>query len=174
MCIASIPRRSWTECYVCQKKFDGRRSEKEKEADMFASYFLAPYGSFKKYVQCHLERYGRKHVEIEDIIQTEQYFGLSRLATLIRMRQERFIKQEQFEEYQKVSVMSTACKMGYSPDLYLPTSVDKQKYTIGKYVRLANNLNQKELVSYSKYEEILLEAFRDDIVYGNGGELEID
>jgi hypothetical protein len=38
---------------------------------------------------------------------------------------------------------------------------------MGDYIRLANELNEKRLISSGKYEEFLLDAFRADIVYGD-------
>ncbi len=37
--------------------------------------------------------------------------------------------------------------------------------TFGKYIKIAEELRQKSLISKGKYEELLLDAFRSDIVY---------
>ena len=39
--------------------------------------------------------------------------------------------------------------------------------TFGKYIKLAEELKSKEAISQGKYEELLLEGFRSDIVYGS-------
>jgi hypothetical protein len=57
-------------------------------------------------------------------------------------------------------------KLGYDDTLYTPTPEDKQYATFGKYIRLAEELKDRELVSTGKYEELLLNGFRADIVYG--------
>ncbi len=41
---------------------------------------------------------------------------------------------------------------------------------LGHYIALAEKLLDDEYISYGKYEEILLDGFRDDIVYGIEGE----
>ena len=41
---------------------------------------------------------------------------------------------------------------------------------LGHYIALAEKLLNDEYISYGKYEEILLDGFRDDIVYGIGEE----
>lgn len=66
----------------------------------------------------------------------------------------------------KTGIIASAKKLGYDDQLYKPTSEEKQYATLGKYVRLAEELKTKELVSTGKYEELLLNGFRGDIVYG--------
>ena len=39
--------------------------------------------------------------------------------------------------------------------------------TFGKYIKLAEELKSKEAISQGKYEELLLDGFRSDIVYGS-------
>ena len=90
------------------------------------------------------------------------------------MRQEGYIKAEDFDEYQAISPAPIARAMGYSSELYAPIPEEQRKYTTGKYIKLANELNEKELVSTSKYEELLLEVFRADLVFGEGGDGDID
>lgn len=158
-------------CYVCGYK-NNSTGAKEKEADMFASYFLAPYNAFKSYVD-NLAKESRQ-IGLQEIIKCEQRFGLSHLATLCRLRQEGYIKAEEFEKYQAISPAPIARAMGYNSELYAPISEEQRKYTTGKYIKLANDLNEKELVSTSKYEELLLEAFRADLVFGEGGDGDID
>ena len=45
--------------------------------------------------------------------------------------------------------------------------------TTGQYIRLADDLYNSEIISTGKYEEMLLDAFREDLVYGedSGDEL---
>jgi len=38
--------------------------------------------------------------------------------------------------------------------------------TLGKYVKLAEALREREAISEGLYEQYLLDAFRPDIVYG--------
>jgi hypothetical protein len=67
----------------------------------------------------------------------------------------------------KNGVLNIARRLGYSSDLYTKTNPDNQYRTMGDYIRLANELNEKRLISSGKYEEFLLDAFRADIVYGD-------
>ncbi len=66
----------------------------------------------------------------------------------------------------KENVKVIAETMGFSTDLYFPLPKEKQYCTYGYYIEKVNLLSQKELISNGKYEELLLEAFREDLVYG--------
>ena len=93
---------------------------------------------------------------------------------MTRLVSEKEISQEEYAKYQTISPTSIAKRMGYSTDLYFGTSNGKERNTIGKYIRLVNHVNELDLISTSKYEELLLEAYRDDLVYDNGGATDID
>ena len=72
-----------------------------------------------------------------------------------------------------IKVRREAELLGFNSDLYKPTSEDKQYCTYGKYLNLAKQMLDKELISNGKYEELLLDAFRSDLVYGleEGGDV---
>lgn len=107
-----------------------------------------------------------KHqLEIEDIVRIEQHYGSSRQATLWRLINEGYITRQKADTM-KTGIIASAKKLGYDDKLYLPTPEDKQYATFGKYVKLAEELKTKELVSTGKYKELLIDGFRADIVYG--------
>ncbi len=66
---------------VCSTKFDPK-SENEKCADQFASYFLAPYKSLKASIK---RIAGNSTLSIQHVIALEQYYGMSHLAMLWRL-----------------------------------------------------------------------------------------
>ena len=66
----------------------------------------------------------------------------------------------------KTGIIRSAQKLGYNDKLYLPSPEDKRYFTFGKYGKIAEDLKEKELLTNGKYEELLLSAFRSDIVYG--------
>jgi Zn-dependent peptidase ImmA (M78 family) len=143
---------------VSGKSFDARE-EREAEADIFASHFLLPSSALYEYIgQC-------AEVNKEQVVRLEQTFGLSRKAILYRLREESKIGNELFESM-KSNVQSSAQCLGYDTLLYKPTPREQSMKTIGQYIRMANELYDKGLISTGKYEEFLLEAFREDIVYG--------
>lgn len=150
-------------CKSVSSKSFYSEDEKEMEADIFASHFLLPsIALYAQIGQCET-------VCQEQVIRLEQSFGLSRQAMLYRLREEGKISDELFERMQ-VNVQHSAASLGYDTQLYKPTPTGQNIKTIGQYIRIANDLYDRELISVGKYEEYLLDAFRDDLVYGTDDE----
>ena len=150
---------------VCGKII-GSGNDIEKEADMFASFFLIPPAELEsKAAQLTSMQEDRK-LSLDDIIKLEQFFRVSHQAMVIRLKESTFMNRAKVEEYLVCSVRNEAEKMGFSSELYRPLPVDKQYKTYGHYINQADQLLQKELISIGKYEELLLTAFRTDLVYG--------
>jgi Zn-dependent peptidase ImmA (M78 family) len=152
------------ESIVCFTDLEMNKSPAEKEADMFASYFLAPYEALSYFIRKKLGK-EKQELEIEDVVRIEQHFGMSRQAILWRLINDGYLRPEKADTM-KTGIIVSARKLGYDDKLYTPTPEDKQYATFGKYIRLAEELKAKELVSTGKYEELLLNGFRADIVYG--------
>jgi hypothetical protein len=55
--------------------------------------------------------------------------------------------------------------LGYDDKLYRPTPEEKQYLTTGSYIALVEQLKGKGIISQDKYAELLLDAYRSDIVY---------
>lgn len=147
---------------VCSIVIDGG-DEKEREADMFASHFLLPSAALYNVLkEC-------KSVSFEKVVWLEQHFGLSRQAILYRLKNEGKIDSKLYNKMQ-VDVQYSAAKLGYDIDLYKPTPEDKNMKTTGQYIRMADRLYGAEIISTGKYEELLLDAFREDLVFGNDDE----
>mgnify|MGYP000850498333 FL=1 len=103
----------------------------------------------------------------------EQFFGVSRQALLFRLIDDNMLTVEQANQF-KQGVIHSAVNLGYDDSLYKPLPPEKQYKTYGYYIQLAEELLQKGLISSGKYEQLLLSAFRSDLVYGDefkGGEL---
>lgn len=149
---------------VCSKKV-GSGSDTEKKADAFAAYFLMPRVALSEKVERLLERHDG-NLNIQDIIRIEQYFGVSHQTAVYQLNNCGFITREELNSLLNTSVRSLAEAMGYSSDLYRPLPEEKQYCTYGHYIEQAEKLLSKEIVSDGKYEELLLAAFRDDLVYG--------
>ncbi len=141
---------------------------------MFASYFLAPYESLKDFISTRLKK-EKNRLDVNDVIRIEQHYGLSRQATLWRLTNDGYLSFDKAETM-KTGIISSAKKLGFDVNLYLPTPQEKQYYTSGRYIELAEELRERELISNGKYDELLLDAFRGDIVYGlnNEGEEHYD
>ena len=146
---------------VCSKKLDPK-SENEKCADQFASYFLAPYKSLRAAIK---KIAGDNPITIQHVIALEQYFGMSHLAMFWRLVSEGYLPASVQEDY-SYGVISMARSLGYDDKLYKPTPVDLQKRTYGHYLKPVEELRQKDLVSSGKIDELLIDAFRADIAFG--------
>ena len=146
---------------VCSKRFDLKR-ENERCADQFASYFLAPYKSLRMAIK---RVAGESKLSVRHIIALEQYFGMSHLAMLWRLVSEGYLSSDELNDY-SAGVMSMARNLGYDDKLYKPVPAELQKRTFGHYLKQIEELRQRDLVSSGKIDELLLDAFRDDIVFG--------
>ncbi len=156
---------------ICPSKI-GSGNKTEKSADQFASFLLIPQSTLYEKIQ-EIKGTGKSKLTIDDVIRLEQYFGVSRHAMLFRLQEEGELVQSEAEEMQK-GVINSAAKSGYDTALYKPTPANEEMGTYGYYIKKAEELLQSDLISEGKYEEWLLAAFRDDIVYGDetdGGEL---
>jgi|LSQX01.1.fsa_nt_gb Zn-dependent peptidase ImmA (M78 family) len=156
---------------ICAKELETNET-KEQEANKFASFFLAPYGALYNFVRNKLGK-RKASLTVEDVVHIEQYFGLSRQATVVRLQQDGYITPEEAGEMTR-HVIASAKRLGYAVDLYLPAPEDKQYATYGRYITLVEQLREKQLVSVGKYEELLLDAFRNDIVFGTNTEERYD
>ena len=142
----------------------------EKSADMFASYFLMPDAALLEYAGSLASKRAGGMLSLEDVIRIEQYFGVSHQAAVYRLMHTPYLTEATGNDYLTTPVRRLAESLGYSTDLYRPLPKDKQYMTYGHYINQAEQLLSKELISYGKYEELLMDAFRSDIVFGNGDE----
>jgi len=159
-----------TDTTICSKNID-INNDTEKEANLFASFFLAPPASLSDKIKKHKSKTGR--LDISGVIELEQLFGLSRRAMLNRLVEEKELDEQKIG-LMSSNVISSATAIGYDDTLYRPTPGEKRQMTYGQYIKYVGDLMGRERISDGKYEELLLEAFRPDIVYGSddtGGEL---
>ena len=158
---------------VCSKNLDPK-SDNEKAADQFASFFLAPYKSLRNSVK-RIVNAGT--LSMPKVIALEQYYGMSHMAMLWRLVSEGYINADQLSDY-KLGVIAAAKNLGYDDKLYKPTPAEMQKRTYGHYLKQVEELRNRELVSQGKIDELLIDAFREDIAFGfdeeDGGEEAID
>ncbi len=147
---------------VCGKNLISQKEPLEVEADRFASYFLAPYEALQHFIDTQIKK---KNLEIEHIVKIEQYFGMSREAILYRLQIDGYLSASKAKTMKK-GIISSALRLGYDRTLYI-SSPDHKKYAVyGKYIHLVEDLHAKEKISSGKYEELLMDGFRADMVYG--------
>jgi Zn-dependent peptidase ImmA (M78 family) len=156
---------------VCTIKI-GAGDDIEKAADQFASYFLMPPVALFEMIK-KVQSAAKGNIGIQEIVMLEQFFGVSRQALLFRLIDDKILTAQQANQFRQ-GVIRSAVSLGYDDSLYKPLPADKQFKTYGYYIKLAEDLFQRGLVSSGRYEQLLLSAFRSDLVYGEefeGGEL---
>ena len=147
---------------ICMREI-GEVNDMEAQANTFASFFLAEPAALSAAIKAIKEN--QSVLEPADIVKLEQNFGLSRQAMLIRLIDEGELTAETAAQL-KTGIISQALSLGYDDTLYRPSPNERAKVTYGRYIKLALELLERELISDGKYEELLLEAFRADLVYG--------
>ncbi len=145
---------------ICDMQMGDDKPESEKEADMFAGYLLMPYDALYKYSK----KVGNQWT-LNQVIDLEQFYMISHMATLFRLEKDGFINSEQSNACKNITVSREAAKLGYGKELYLPQPEDKQYFTTGEYVRKVETLANRDMISNGKKEELLLDGYRADIVY---------
>ena len=137
----------------------------ENDAETFASYFLIPQISLREMINKFRVKNKSANLTIADVIELEQYFGVSHKAMLYRLKGEDFIDEKELKDMKEMIVSTEARKLGYDTSLYFPNEANKAT-VLRHYIALANKLREKEKISENKYEELLLDAMRVDLVYG--------
>ncbi|WNY23815.1 hypothetical protein MmiHf6_11360 [Methanimicrococcus hongohii] len=143
---------------ICENMDWEQKTESEKEADIFASYFLAPENSLKEYIEKTITPKNNTLMP-EDVVKIEQYFKMSRKAILTRLQNEYNIENR---EKLESNVKSFARSLGYEDLLYCPNTEKQKYYTAGNYIKKVEEVREKEIVSAGKYKELLNDAFRYD------------
>ena len=144
---------------ICDMTFDEHKAVIEKEADQFASYLLMPYDALHEYFIQH-EKWN-----LDTIIDAEQFYQISHQSMLNRLVLDGYLTNKDVEEYRNISISSAAVRLGYDRDLYISSHSNKRYFTTGVYIRKVKQLEELNLISEGKKEELLMEAYRADIVY---------
>ena len=124
--------------------------KQEKEADFFASVFLMPEIGIKKMIP--EQELIKRDVSVATLLKLEQYYGVSGMALLVRLKTLGLITKEKFSEYQELPKIRTAREYGYDPALYLPGN---DGLVLGDYGVKAKALLDKDLISEGHYIELL-------------------
>lgn len=143
--------------YVCTQMAEGKRTDSEKEADKFASFFLAPYSA--------LDRYENNEAsdgwDIEKIVLAENFYKISHQAMLLRLLTENRINQSEYEQYKEVQITKIAEKMGLPLDLYYNSLKTKPFSCTGSYLRKIQEAYERGFISSGKRSELMNDGFAD-------------
>lgn len=143
----------------------GSGNEVEKAADQFASYFLMPPVALSDAIT-KIHSSDSTVLGIKEIVKLEQFFRVSRQALLYRLIDDHKLTPQEADRFRQ-GVIRSAVNLGYDDSLYNPLPENQQYKTYGYYIQQAKELLEKDLVSTGKYEQLLLAAFRPDLVYGD-------
>lgn len=132
--------------------FSSNKSDNEKVADYFAVHFLMPESNVFRYAN---KIVGNRDLEIRDVIKLQQYFKVSYLSMLIRLKEQELISLKQYECFKEEKIVSKSKSLGYNTKLSLPT---EDKYLSPDYIQLAMGLYESGDITYNKLKEYLLEA----------------
>lgn len=150
--------------HVCKVGLHNAQSPVEKEADNFAGRFLCPDQAID-YLLLKRQKPSRP-VSLADCVFLEQYFNVSHQVMLIRLQQLDRITGQQAEEW-KAGIIRTAREIGYDTRLYKPTG---DYWVMSNYAEKARDALERDLISWGKYEELLLEAGLEEVLFGEEAE----
>ena len=143
--------------FICS---DGFNNEIEDKADEFAFNFLMSELALNDFINSNdIEEWA-----IDDVIKCEQYFQLDHRDLIRRLYSKGFINESQFAEF-SFNIVDKAANLGYDTSLYEPTTGEKECYSVGHMIPLANEAYVNGTISKGRKKDILLDLFRDDIAY---------
>lgn len=134
------------EYQICQTgRFDKKADIEEYKADLFASFFLMPKNGIISLIP--EQEWDKDCISLSTILKIENYFGCSRKALLIRLKDLGFLSDTIFDNFSK-NVILSATRYGYSRALYEKTN---ENQVIGDYGDMAKKLFDNEIISESRY-----------------------
>lgn len=150
-------------------KYDKNLSEystdKETEANIFASYFIMPKEALEFYL---LEKNIPKKKDVlteKDLLNLSVYFKISYTALLVRLeKEEKLISKTKREELKSINPRALAIQNGVFTDVYDSTNEDFSIVT--DYVEEVETAHRQGKISFGKYESLLVEGGFEDVVYG--------
>ncbi|MBK5203003.1 MAG: ImmA/IrrE family metallo-endopeptidase [Prolixibacteraceae bacterium] len=122
----------------------------EKNADMFASALLMPKEGVLQYIST--QNIINKDVNISAVLRLEQYFSVSRLAMLLRLRKIGLLTENTLQSLKAIPVIDSAKQYGYDISLY---NKGNENLVIGDFGEKARKLFDAEKISEGHYIELL-------------------
>ena len=138
-----------------------RRSARESNADMFASFFVLPTEGLKSLVPSNELK--KDAIGIDTILKIEHYYACDRTTLAKRLKDIGLISKQRAEEVQ-TDPKREAIERGYPTDLY---ERGNHHLVIGDYGVLARKLYDKEMISKTNYKSLLADLEIDQHVASN-------
>ncbi len=152
---------------ACKTEMFARVSSSEQVADLFATYLLMPEDAI--FNQFRLRKKLDVKLTLADIINLEQFFSVSRKAMCWKLEDLKLITREQSEKC-CINVKQSARSLGKNTDLYTSTN---DKIIISDYAEKVSEALQKNLITESRYKEILADADLLEEVMGAAEEVDV-
>jgi len=152
---------------ACKTESFNRAPDSEETADLFATHLLMPEDAI--FNQLRLRKRLDVALTLADIVNLEQFFGVSRKAMCWRLEDLKLITRE-LSERCCMNVIQSARSLGKSTALYQPTH---EKLIISDYAEKASEALLKNLITPSRYEEILADADLLESVVGASEEADV-
>jgi Zn-dependent peptidase ImmA (M78 family)/transcriptional regulator with XRE-family HTH domain len=143
--------------FICSEKFN---DEIEDKADEFASNFLMSDLALNDFIDSN----NINDWTVEDVVKCEQYFQLDHNDFIRRLYAKELIDESLLAEL-SFDIIDKAANLGYDTSLYEPTIGEKDYYSVGHMIPLANNAYDNNIITKGKKKDVLLDIFRDDIAY---------
>lgn len=137
---------------ACVVELFSNKPEVEKIAELFAVHFLMPEDGVLN--QLMIRNKIGENLSLSDVIYLEQFFGVSRKAMCWRLKVLGLISTKDVTQYSN-NVIQGAKRLGRDIALYEPTN---ENTILSDYVERANEAFEKDLITQSRYEEILADA----------------
>lgn len=122
----------------------------EKDANLFASALLMPREGLLRMVS--EEEVRCRKVKLATVLRIEQFFGVSRITLLLRLKDVGLITESYMNELKSVPVKESAMQYGYDMTLY---EAGNNGVVIGDFGEKARLLYECERISEGHYYELL-------------------
>ena len=152
---------------VCIAENFGQGPEGEEIADLYAAHLLMPEEAIIYQLTLRNKLGGK--LSVTDIINLEQYFGVSRKAMCWSLEGLDLISSQQSNQY-ATNIIKRAKLLGKDTQLYEAT---RDSCIISDYAEKAREALDKGLITESRYEEILTDAGLFEEVFGEIEEADI-
>jgi len=135
--------------HICSDE-NGGKSISEKNADLFASALLMPKEGIIQFISN--EEILDRDVKLPTVIKLEQYYSVSRLSLLYRLKVIKLLSESSFKSLQSIPVKDSAKLYGYDSSLY---NSGNKNFVIGDFGEKARYLYEAGKISEGHYHELL-------------------
>jgi len=152
---------------VCKVEQFNKVTKSEEIAEFFAVHILMPEDGI--YYQLQLHGKSDAKLSLPDVVNLEQFFGVSRRAMCWKLEELKLINRKECNEY-CANVVQSAKMLGQDPTLYKATM---DTVIISDYAVKAHEALKKGLITEARYDEILDDAGLLSLVKGEVEEADV-